>query len=231
MKLLKSFIYGILSLQEAVLKRRLSKTIGVKSKSKLKRHFGNGFVLDLNTMAEAEKQKLEEELTLILKKYNYNPDEILKYIELQGTKVYRVKNASKILNPLGENEGFIYPEKNLKAVYLMMSLGKKLALKTDEMFVISEGEINKYYFIYHFYNWYAFKNGIAGMDRESQDLLKKYLFSDADTKTLQLSEIYQLKDAIREDKASIEFVVKLCRNYEGAKQAFDKMKNDGSAKL
>ena len=119
----------------------------------------------------------------------------------------------------------------MKALYLSLSLGNSPALKTDEMFVISEGEINKYYFIYHFYNWYAFKHGIAGMDRESQDLLKKFLFTDADTKTLQLSEIYQLKDAIREDKESIEFVVKLCRNCEGAKQALDKIKNDGSAKL
>ena len=69
------------------------------------------------------------------------------------------------------------------------------------------------------------------MDTESQELLKKYLFTDADTKELQLAEIFKLKDAIRQDKASIEFVVKLCRNYEGAKQALDKMKNDGSANL
>ena len=99
------------------------------------------------------------------------------------------------------------------------------------MFVLSEGEINKYYFLYHFYNWFAFKNDIAGMDCESQELLKKYLFSDSDTNELQLSEIFKLKDAIKQDKSAIEFVVKLCRNYDGAKQALDKMKNEGSAKL
>ena len=64
-----------------------------------------------------------------------------------------------------------------------------------------------------------------------QELLKKYLFTTSDTKELQLSEIYKLKDAIRQDKASIEFVIKLCRNYEGAKQALNKMHNEGSAKL
>ena len=69
------------------------------------------------------------------------------------------------------------------------------------------------------------------MDAESQELLKKYLFSSADTRELQLSEIFKLKDAIRQDKASIEFVVNLCRSYEGAKQALSKMKNEGSAKL
>jgi hypothetical protein len=61
--------------------------------------------------------------------------------------------------------------------------------------------------------------------------LKKYLFETSDTSELQLSEIYQLKDAIRQDKAAIEFVVKLCRNYDGAKQALKKMKDDGSANL
>lgn len=90
------------------------------------------------------------------------------------------------------------------------------------MFVLSKGAINKYYFLYHFYNWYAFKNNIMGLDREAQELLNKYLFVTTDTKNLQLADIYKLKDAIRQDKAAIEFVIKLCRNYEGTKQALKK---------
>ncbi len=229
--MLKKIIYGILSVQEKILKYQLSKTLGVKNKSKRKRHYLAGCTLDLNALADCEKQKLEEEIVLLLKKYNYEPLELLKYIEKQGTKVFFIDKASKLLNPIGENEGFIYPAKGSLAMYLSLATSKKPALKTDEMFVLSKGEINKYYFIYHFYNWFAFKHGIAGMDSESQKLLKKYLFENSDTKELQLADIYKLKDAIKQDKASIEFVVKLCRNYDGAKQALDKMKNDGSAKL
>lgn len=229
--MLKKIIYGILSIQEKILKYQLSKTLGVKNKSKRKRHYLAGCTLDLNALADCEKQKLEEEIALLLKKYNYEPLELLKYIEKQGTKVFFIDKASKLLNPIGENEGFIYPAKGSLAMYLSLATSKKTALKTDEMFVLSKGEINKYYFIYHFYNWFAFKHGIAGMDSESQKLLKKYLFENSDTKELQLADIYKLKDAIKQDKASIEFVVKLCRNYDGAKQALDKMKNDGSAKL
>lgn len=229
--MLKKIIYGILSIQEKILKYQLSKTLGVKNKSKRKRHYLAGCTLDLNALADCEKQKLEEEIVLLLKKYNYEPLELLKYIEKQGTKVFFIDKASKLLNPIGENEGFIYPAKGSLAMYLSLATSKKPALKTDEMFVLSKGEINKYYFIYHFYNWFAFKHGIAGMDSESQKLLKKYLFENSDTKELQLADIYKLKDAIKQDKASIEFVVKLCRNYDGAKQALDKMKNDGSAKL
>ncbi len=229
--LLKEFLYKILELQEKFLRFRLSKTIGVKNTSKKKRHYSTGCTLDLNTMADIEKQELEDKITNILKTYEYNPERILDYIKAQGTQIKIIKDAKKILNPIGENEGFIYPCKGSKALYLSLGINKSFSLKTDEMFVLSEGEINKYYFIYHFYNWFAFKNNIAGMDTESQELLKKYLFSSADTKELQLAEIYKLKDAIRQDKASIEFVVKLCRNYDGAKQALTKMHNEGSAKL
>lgn len=227
----KSLLYKILSLQEKYLRYRLSKTIGVKNTSKKKRHYSDGCLLDLSTLAESEKQKLEEELTQILTEFDFEPEKLLEYIRTQGTKVYRVEKAGSILNPIGENEGFIYPAKGSKALYFSLALNKKFSFKTDEMFVLSNGGINKYYFIYHFYNWFAFKHNISGMDTESQELLKKYLFETSDTSQLQLADIYKLKDAIRQDKASIEFVIKLCRNYEGAKQALNKLKDEGGANL
>jgi hypothetical protein len=232
MQLLKNILYKFFEFQEKILRLRLSKTIGVKHSSRSKKLFSDGCTLDINSMAETEKQQLEEEINNILKTYEYEPLKVLEYIKNQGTAVIFTPDAKKILNPIGENEGLIYPAKGSKALYLSLAINKKPAFKTNEMFILSDGEINKYYFIYHFYNWYAFKHNIAGLDSESQELLKKYLFSaSADTKELQLSEIYKLKDAIRQDKASLEFVIKLCRNYDGVKQALNKMKNEGSAKL
>lgn len=231
MKLFKNILYKLLSIQEKILRYQLAKTIGVKNSSKKKRHYFNGFTVDLSTLADNEKQQLEEELNLILKKCNYSPAEILKYIESQGTNVIYAENAGKILNAIGENEGFIYPAKGAKGLYLNLSILHNISLNSQEMFVLSRGEINKYYFIYHFYNWYAFKHNISGLDTDSQELLKKFLFETSDTKTLQLADIYKLKDAIRQDKAAIEFVIKLCRNYEGTKQALKKINENGSAKL
>ena len=88
MKLLNSIIYTILSVQEKFLRFKLSRTIGFKNTSKRKRHFGNGFILDLNSIADAEKEKLEAEITNILKVNEYDPKKLLKYIEAQGTKVF-----------------------------------------------------------------------------------------------------------------------------------------------
>ena len=231
MQLFKNIFYSILSIQEAFLRKRLSGTIGIKNTSKSKTHYFNGCTVTLSSMAEEEKRKLEEELTLLLKTYDFEPEKLLKYIETQGTKVIYLNNAAGILNPIGENEGFVYPASGAKALYISLATTKTPVLKTDEIFILSKGEINKYYFIYHFYNWYAFKHNIAGLDSESQRLLKKYLFENSDTKTLQLSEIYKLKDAIKQDKDAIEFVIKLCRSFEGTKRALVKIKKEGSAKL
>ena len=230
MKFVKDIIYNILFLQETFLKMRLSRTIGVKNLSKRKKYFSNGIMLDLNALADEEKEKLEAEIFNILKTYNFEPKKILEYVEKQGTKVHYLQESKKILYPIKENEGFICPAKGAKALYLSLAINKKPKLKTDGMFVLSKGEINKYYFIYHFYNWFAYKKGIAGLDSESQELLKRYLLTPADTKELQLDEIYKLKDAIKQDKASIAFVIKLCQRYEGTKNAIEKMK-DGGAKL
>lgn len=229
--MLKKIIYGILSIQEKILRHQLAKTLGVKNNSKRKRHFSEGCLLDLNTLADAEKDKLEFEINSILKKYDYNPEKLLDYIKKQGTNVFYIENAGKILNAIGENEGFIPPTTGSNAIYLSIATKQMPKFKTQAMFILSKGEINKYYFIYHFYNWFAYKRGIAGLDAESQKLLKKYMFMTSDTSDLQLADIYKLKDAIKQDKSSIEFVIKLCRNYDGAKQALEKMKQNGSAKL
>ena len=231
MHFFKNIVYTILEIQEKFLRFRLAKTIGVKNHSKKRQHYAHGCTLDLNTLAEAEKQELEGKLINILKTYEYNPVKILDYVKSQGTDVIYINDAKKILNPIGENEGFLYPAKGTKAIYLSLAINRKLSLKTKEMFVLSKGDINKYYFIYHLYNWFAFKNNISGMESESQELLKKYLFTDSDTKELQLAEIFKLKDAIKQDRASIEFVIKLCREYDGAKQALEKMKTESGAKL
>ncbi len=229
--MLKGLIYKFLSLQELFLRKRLAKTLGVKNTSKKKEHFYKGCTVSLSTLAEKEKQRLEEEINLILNKYNYEPEKILKYIESQNTKVIFLDNASKLLAPITENEGFIYPAKGAKALYLALAAEKTFKLQTDAMFILSKGKINKYFFIYQFYNWFAYKNNIAGLDTESQELLKKYLYSDSPVETLQLSDIYKLKDAIHQDKAAIEFVIKLCRNFEGTSQALNKIKQEGSAIL
>ena len=229
MSFYKIIILLILSLQEKFLTRSLNKTLGVKARSSRKKYFYEGCLLSLETIADSEKQNLEEEISLVLKTYNYEPIEILEYIKNHSTNVYYIEN-SKQLHSIGENEGFIYPQKGFKALYLSLLTQKTIKMQTPEMFILTKGEINKYYFIYHFYNWFAFKHNILGLDTDTQELLKKYLYNstEEDFSKLQLSEIYRLIDAIRQDKASIDFVFKLCQKYEATKKAMEKLKDTGA---
>lgn len=229
MSIVKDIIYFVLALQEKILRAKLNKTLGVKNTYKRKRFFQDGCLLSLESLADDEKNKMEEELTLLLKQSNYEPEKLLAYIQGQGTEVCYI-DSPNVLHSIGENEGFVYPQKGGKALYISLLLGLGFKFKTNEMFILSRGEINKFYFIYHLYNWYAYKHGISGMDSESINMLNKYLFNstDEDINKLQLADIYKLKDAIKQDKTSIEFVLKLCRDLEGAKNALNKLKDSGA---
>ena len=92
MKLLNTLLYKILELQEKFLRFRLSKTLGVKNNSKRKKHFVSGCTLDLNSIADIEKQHLEDELSNILKVYEY----ILEFLHTHKNIKYR-KDYLKIL--------------------------------------------------------------------------------------------------------------------------------------
>ena len=227
MDLFKKIVLFILSVQEKMLTRSLNKTLDVKNITKYKKYAENGCFLSLDSIAESEKIKMEEELLLILKTANYEPTEVLKYIEGHGTNSYCILDES-MLNYIGENIGFIYPQKGIKALYLSLLTQKKIRFKTEAMFIFTRKQVDKYYFIYHLYNWYAYKHNIEGLDAESQSLLKKYLDNDSELSNLQLSEIYKLKNAIRQDKASIDFVIKLCQQYDTSRNALEKIKKDGA---
>lgn len=230
MNLFKNLLYFVFNLQEKILLARLNKTIGVKHKTGSKKYYSDGCLLTLDSLADSEKNKLESELKEILKNAEYNPVKLLDYIKSKGTDVFYIEKAA-YLNSIGENQGFIYPQKGVKAFYISGLIKNGLKLRTPEMFIITKGEINKFYFIYHFYNWFMYKNGVSGVDSDSITLLNKYLFdaSDEDINKLQLADIYKLKDAIKQDKDAINFVINLCREVDGAKKAIDKLKDGGAS--
>lgn len=229
MNLFKNIIYYILSLQEKIITKSLGATLKAKNNSKRRQFFANGCLLNLDSVAEAEKKQMEDELLLILKSANFNPNNILNYVKMRGTEVFYIEKE-KALNALGENAGFVYPQKGLGALALSLLTKQGVKFETKEMFILTKGELNVYYFIYNFYNWYAYKHNISGVDRDSFDLLNKYLYnaSEEEISKLQLNDIYKLKDAIKQDKLAIEFVFKLCQAYESSKKALEKLKNDGA---
>ena len=62
-------------------------------------------------------------------------------------------------------------------------------------------------------------------------MLNKLLYNatEESINKLKLSDIYKLKNAVEQDKASINFVLKLCQKYDSSKKALEKLKTEGTS--
>ena len=228
-KLFKNISLFILSLQEKILSRKLKGAMGttfVNSTSKTV--LSKDYTVNFNTETEKNKQKLKKEVTHILKEFENDVDKILGYIELEGTKVYNLKFADKILGFIGEEKGFLTQIDGLKALFLNLILKKKLSNKFEDCFVVEDKNVEPYSLIHQFHKWYAKKLNLPGFDKKAQKVFKKYLKNDKDVSKLKMEEIMSLKEAIARDTDAINFVVELAKGSEGSKKALEKIKDGGA---
>ena len=223
-------------------KKRLEHTMNkLKPKtyttSTTKTHINASETMTLSVETEKILAAMDAEVKNIVKTCLTNPELLLKFVEQQGTPVYKVAYADKILKKIDEEEGFITPMKGFKALYLNFMTGlfaqKKLHLsfKSREMFVLRNGEINIYYMLHQFHKWYGFKKNLPGYDEKAQELFKENLDQMSDTKEMTVEEILALKEAIARDAQAADFVIQLAKESTGAKKALDKMKKDGGAQI
>ncbi len=183
----------------------------------------------MNSKTEQNKKKLNDEVSDIVKKNLKHPEKLLEYIEQNGTKVYKVPFADKLLKFVGEEEGFITPVFGINALVLNLVLEHKFALKTAPMFVLRDLPINLYIMAHQFHKWYGYKMQLPGFDDEAQQKFKKIweYEIDANVQTLTYEEIVSLKEAIARDIEAIDFVSKLAKEQDGAKKVFENIKNKG----
>ena len=194
--------------------------------STTKTHTQAGIKLTLNSKTEQNKKKVNDEVKEIVTKNLKTPNALLAYIEENGTKVFRVPYAKKLLILVGEQEGFITPTTGINAFVLNLILNHKFAFKTEPMFVLGTGQINIYNMAHQFHKWYGYKTGLPGFDEAAQEKFKK-IFDyeiDANVELLSYEEILSLKEAIHRDIEAIDFVIKLAKENEGAKKVFKNIK-------
>ena len=176
------------------------------------------------------RNMLNAHVTPIIKANVKTPEKLLDYIEKNGTKVYKINNADKILSAIGEFEGFITPIRGLKALYLNLILEKKVSFFTDEMFVLRDLPIDIYVMAHQFYKWYGWKIKMPGYDNKTQENFKKiWEFEKEDNvKGLTYNELANLKEAIQRDIEAIDFVINLAKENDGAKKGFENLQNGGA---
>lgn len=195
--------------------------------------------MKLSVKTDEEKEKLNFFIKNIIKKNLKTPENLLDFVESKGTKVFKLRHSDKILNIIGEDEGFITPLKGWKAFYLNLILGLfvnkkiKISFTTEEMFVLRDLKVDIYYMSHQFHKWYGFKMNLPGYDNKAQAGFKKIfkLMKNDDIEKFSLGEIISIKEAIARDVEAIDFVVNLAKENDGVKKSLKKIVNGQGANI
>ena len=220
----KKIKYFILSIQENFLAKKLNKDLSTSFTNKdSKTVLSGNETLVLNTETQKKINLVLSNVNDIAKSCAGDSQKLLDYIEAKGTKVYRQKNAGKILEKIGEEEGLITELKGFKAFYLNLHLLKKLSLQTEPMFVMSIGDIEYYYLLREFYKWYSLNIELPGFNFTAQENFKKYFknINHPAFKSMNYKTMLELKEAIARDKEANEFVINLIKDKEGSENIFN----------
>jgi hypothetical protein len=203
-------------------------------KSETTKHSMNSScTLKLSCETEKKKKEINERLKKLVKNYITTPEKLLQYMQLQGMKVYKFKNASKILKCLKE-EGFLTPLKGYKAIILNLIIGLifekklKLSFTTNAMFIFNLDNMEIYTIARALHKYYGFKNNLPGFDFKSQEIFKKVYNSSKKTSApfsqCRINDLYACKEAIARDLDSINFTIDLSVEYERSLDVLKKMK-------
>jgi hypothetical protein len=205
-------------------------------KSSSKTYVTAGETLYLNAQEKLDAKEVIENAKSVFKENLDEPDKIFDYIKSQGTPVIELKKASTVLWFAGQEEGFIPPQKGLKAFVLglLINIFAKdkitLGLQTQGMFVFKDTIISPYVLAYQLYHWMAYTKNLSGYDEKTLKQFKNIFALDQDImarKKLSIEEIISLREAIAREVEAIDMVSQLAKEVAGAKKASDKLKKDG----
>lgn len=184
------------------------------------------------TKADTLKKTVKDDVTKLVKEFNSKVENLLDYVESQGTKVYKIYNAEGLLNKVFEHTGFITPLEGAKAMYISTIVGAEITNNsTAPMFIISADKETDYYMLLReFYLWYSYKMNLAGFDFETQEIFKKYMAQKRNPGMgkMNYEDMANLKEALARDSEANEFVMEYVRNKEGGANVMKKMQDGGA---
>lgn len=222
-----------------ILKKKSKKVLGSQycETSMTKRAITSDCTLTLSSKTEQVKEKMTKDLDSLVKKYIDKPDKLIQFLMMKGVKVYRIPNIEKFLAKIEEEEGFLSPQKGIKAFVLNMLIGAlcenklKISFKTKEMMIFNSSPVEIYTVARALYKYKGFKNNLPGFDYKSQEIFKRIYASrnnDAQLEKVSFKDICACKEALARDLESINFAIKLSIEYENSKKALKKLKETNS---
>ena len=206
--------------------------------STTKHAIGANYSVEFSQETKKKIEELEKEVKSIVKAYFKNPEGLIKYLEHSKLKVYRIKNAEKILKPFREEEGFIMQKKGLSAfsffnmITFFSELKLSFSFKTEPMFVFDVNNVEIYTVARALYKYYGYKNKLSGYEYKAQMAYKKVKSRKKDLfKGMSPQDVFACKEALSRDMESINFTINLSVECENAKKAAKKITNDGGANV
>lgn len=230
----KEIKYFFLSLQEKNLQKKLRNTTKRSFTNKTsKTILGTAADVTLNTETQKSIELVKTNVSAIVKKVNCNPEDLLNYVKAANTPVYKINNADKLLSFIKEEEGLIYEQEGFNALYLSIITGSGIKFKTPPMFILRDGEIDKFYMLHHFYRWFSLKTNLPGFEYDIQKKFKSFLIDNSEEaiNKFTMEDIISIKEAIARDQEATEFVLSYTKQVDGSKNVLDKIKNDGGADI
>lgn len=216
------------------IRKKLVQSFQFKS-STTKRAVGANYTMEFTTETKKKIEELEAEVKGIVKQYFKTPEELINLLKDYKLDIYRIKNAEKLLNKIDEEEGFIIPQKGIKALMLNNLIGvakkkmPKISLKTPAMFIFDVNNVEIYTVARALYKYYGYKNELPGYDYKSQRAYKTSKKRKKNTfKGFKPEEIFGCKEAMSRDMESINFTINLAVEYENSKKAAKKITDDGA---
>ncbi len=185
----------------------------------------------LNSKTLQIVEEVKEAVKNINKTSNNNPEKLIDYIRAEGTRVYKLHNASKILEKINEHTGFLCEMQGIKGLYVNIITGTGLSLNSKPLFIISSNKKTDYYaLLREFYLWYSMKKSLPGFEFKTQEKFKKYIrnMNNPDIKQLSYGDMLSIQEAINRDKEANEFVMDIIREKEGSAQILGNIQKGGA---
>lgn len=183
----------------------------------------------LNSKSLQLVEEVKDAVSAIAKSTHNNPQKLLDYLEANGTKVYKIVNANKILEKVNEHTGLITELKGVKALYVNLLIGRGIRFTTYPMFIVSNKKLDYYMLLREFYLWYSLEKKLPGFDFKTQEKFKKYLknLNKVSFKGLNYGEMLDIQEAISRDKEANEFVINILRETGGDTGLFGRITSGG----
>ena len=207
------FLLKIKTLVETFNERKQKKSIKTDVKASI------NSAAQLNFVSENEKIREEAEKTAekIVMNFKNDTEKTIKFIKKKNVKVYRTKFAVKLLQNIGEKQGFIIPLKGFKAFYINFVFGLicegkiNISFKTPPLFVFNKNNVEPFYLAAQIYKWVAHKKNMPGFEFEVQEKFKKLYnkMTEKEINKLTAEEIFAIKETLARENEAADFGLRL----------------------